>query len=237
MQGYVVEYSPREKIVTISQRGQILKQYKMSTPSRRAYDQTVGKFISAQEDDKYPTDIEDRDVALPMKRVAENKSSKAYEQGGRAGYYGRAYKNPYESGTNDHADYKRGYLDFRNEGKDYGVEKKKQSPSIDRDRDFLEGEDQSQPNNEVMKRLFKDFGDIFGKQPPQPKSQEPKQKEVKEMNRAGYNPLTSEKHWHEVERQLAQLINDRTLDPESRAEARQRYLEKRKEAQQKGWAK
>jgi hypothetical protein len=60
--------------------------------------------------------------------------------------------------------------------------------------------------------------------------------ELKE-GRAGYNPLTSEKHWHEVERQLAQLINDRTLDPESRAEARQRYLEKRKEAQQKGWAK
>jgi hypothetical protein len=60
--------------------------------------------------------------------------------------------------------------------------------------------------------------------------------ELKE-GRAGYSPLTSEKHWHEVERQLAQLINDRTLDPESRAEARQRYLEKRKEAQQKGWAK
>jgi hypothetical protein len=60
--------------------------------------------------------------------------------------------------------------------------------------------------------------------------------ELKE-GRAGYNPLTSEKHWHEVERQLAQLINDPTLDSESRAEARQRYLEKRKEAQQKGWAK
>jgi hypothetical protein len=173
----------------------------------------------------------------PKKDVHENKSSKAYEQGGRAGYYGRAYNNPYESGTDDHADYKRGYRDFRDEGKDYGVEKKKQSPSIDRDRDFLESENQSQPNDEVMKRLFKDFGDIFGKQPPQPKSQESEKKEVKEMSRAGYNPLTSEKHWHEVERQLAQLINDRTLDPESRAEARQRYLEKRKEAQQKGWAK
>jgi hypothetical protein len=230
----------------------------------------------------------------PRKDVHENKSSKAYEQGGRAGYYGRAYDNPYESGTDDHADYKRGYRDFRDEGKDYGVEKKKQSPSIDRDRDYLEDIDRSgqemyqaqevymlthngqevafytlkdlkraeqdaqemqkklggevhlrkvmreaeqQPQDEVMKRLFKDFGDIFGKQPPQPKSPEPEQKEVKEMNRAGYNPLTSEKHWHEVERQLAQLINDRTLDPESRAEARQRYLEKRKEAQQKGWAK
>ena len=55
--------------------------------------------------------------------------------------------------------------------------------------------------------------------------------------RAGYNPLTSEKHWHEVERYLASQINDPKLDPESKAEARQRYQEKRKEAQQKGWAK
>jgi hypothetical protein len=97
-------------------------------------------------------------------------------------------------------------------------------------------EAEQQPQDDVMKRLFKDFGDIFGKQP-QPKPQEPEKKEVKEMNRAGYNPLTSQEHWYEVERQLAQLINDRTLDSESRAEARQRYLEKRKEAQQKGWAK
>jgi hypothetical protein len=55
--------------------------------------------------------------------------------------------------------------------------------------------------------------------------------------RAGYNPLTSQHHWHEVERYLSSMINDRTLDAETRAEARQRYLEKRKEAQQKGWAK
>lgn len=58
-----------------------------------------------------------------------------------------------------------------------------------------------------------------------------------EEGRAGYNPLTSEKHWHEVERYLSSQINDPKLDPESRAEARQRYQEKRKEAQQKGWAK
>jgi hypothetical protein len=173
----------------------------------------------------------------PKKDVHENKSSEAYEQGGRAGYYGRAYNNPYESGTDDYADYKRGYRDFRDEGKDYGVEKKKQSPSIDRDRDFLEAQDQSQSNDEVMKRLFKDFGDIFGKQPPNPKSQEPEKKEVKEMGRAGYNAMQTEKDWFEVERYLSKLINDRTLDSETRAEARQRYLEKRKEAQQKGWAK
>jgi hypothetical protein len=173
----------------------------------------------------------------PKKDVHETKSSKAYEQGGREGYYGRPNRNPYDAGTEEHADYNRGYRDFRDEGKDYGVDKPKKPSSIDRDRDFLEGQDQSQPTDEVMKRLFKDFGDIFGKQPPEPKSQEPEKKEVKEMGRAGYNAMQTEKDWIEVERYLSKLINDRTLDPESRAEARQRYLEKRKEAQQKGWAK
>jgi hypothetical protein len=62
-------------------------------------------------------------------------------------------------------------------------------------------------------------------------------KKVMREGRAGYNPLTSEQHWHEVEQYLSSMINNRTLDPETRAEYRQRYLEKRKEAQQKGWAK
>ena len=76
MQGYIVEYNPQSKVVTISQRGQVLKQYKISTPSRRAYDQTVNKFIRNQEDDKYPDDIEDRDVRLPMRarEIEESKS-------------------------------------------------------------------------------------------------------------------------------------------------------------------
>jgi len=58
-----------------------------------------------------------------------------------------------------------------------------------------------------------------------------------EEGRAGYNPLTSKDHWHEVERYLSSQINDLKLDPESRAEARRHYQEKRQEAQQKGWAK
>ena len=62
-------------------------------------------------------------------------------------------------------------------------------------------------------------------------------RKVMREGRAGYNPLTSQQHWYEVERYLSSMINDRTLDAETRAEARQRYLEKRKEAQQKGWAK
>jgi hypothetical protein len=235
-----------------------------------------------------------RAVWAPKKDIQENKSSEAYEQGGRAGYYGRAYNNPYESGTEEHADYKRGYRDFRDEGKDYGVDKPKKSSTIDRDRDYLESVDRSgspmykaqeaymivhngrdiafykpsdmkqaytdaeelakkhggevhvkkvmreteqPPQDEVMKRLFKDFGDIFGKQPPQPKSQQPEKKEVKEMGRAGYNPMQTEKDWIEVERYLSQMINEPTLDPETRKEYRQRYLEKRQEAQLKGWTK
>jgi hypothetical protein len=178
-----------------------------------------------------------RAVWAPKKDVQENKSSEAYEQGGRAGYYGRAYNNPYESGTDDHADYKRGYRDFRDEGKDYGVEKKKQSPSIDRDRDFLEAQDQDQPTDEVMKRLFKDFGDIFGKQPPEPKPQEPEKKEVKEMGRAGFNPLRSREDWLDVQEHLARLMNTPGMSYEDKQVIRQRYLEKQKEAQEKGFTK
>jgi hypothetical protein len=228
----------------------------------------------------------------PKKDIHENKSSKAYEQGGRAGYYGRRYNNPYEPGTDDHADYKRGYRDFRDEGKDYGVEKKKQSPSIDRDRDYLEDIDRSgqkmykaqeaymivhngrdiafykpsdmkqadaeelakkhggevhvkkvmreteqQPQDDVMKRLFKDFGDIFGKQPPAPKSQEPEKKEVKEMGRAGFNPLRSCKDWLDVQEHLARLMNTPGMSYEDKQVIRQRYLEKQKEAQEKGFTK
>ena len=95
-------------------------------------------------------------------------------------------------------------------------------------------------DDDIMKQLFKDFGQIFGKPPaqfPPLKSPEPEKKEVKEMGRAGYNPLTSEKHWHEVEQYLFDLINNKSLDDATRAEAKQRYLEKRKEAQSKGWAK
>jgi hypothetical protein len=62
-------------------------------------------------------------------------------------------------------------------------------------------------------------------------------RKVMREGRAGHNPLTSQQHWYEVERYLSNMINDRTLDAATRAEARQRYLEKRKEAQQKGWAK
>jgi hypothetical protein len=176
-----------------------------------------------------------RAVWAPKKDVQENKSSEAYEQGGRAGYYGRPNRNPYDAGTDEHADYNRGYREFRDEGKDYGVEKKKKSQPIDRDRDFLEAE--GQPQDDVMKRLFKDFGDIFGKQPPEPKSQEPEKKEVKEMGRAGFNPLRSREDWLDVQEHLARLMNTPGMSYEDKQVIRQRYLEKQKEAQEKGFTK
>jgi hypothetical protein len=277
VQGYQVDYNPRTRQVTVSRRGQVIGRGTNRLNSPKYHLTLINKIIDRAEEDKYPTDIDDRDVALPMRaategsvfgqqkfdtqmnlaklksqlektkpaqsapaepqpmayqsperlsdlqvkrqRVAnladikqtieqlqaratrggrilprglaadledyftvkdvdtayddmmskyqkqlaalqqylgmrkvlwspkkdihENKDSKAYEQGGRAGYYGRPYNNPYESGTDDHADYKRGYRAFRDEGKDYGIEKKKQSPSIDRDRDYLESVDRS----------------------------------------------------------------------------------------------
>ena len=94
-----------------------------------------------------------------------------------------------------------------------------------------------QPQDEVMKRLFKDFGDIFGKQPPQPKAQEPEKKEVKEMNRAGYNPLTSEEHWAEVKNHLTKLLSAPGMSYADKEVIRQRYNEKAKKAREKGWEK
>jgi len=99
-------------------------------------------------------------------------------------------------------------------------------------------ETEQQPkDDDIMKQLFKDFGEIFGKPPahfPQPKPQQPEKKEVKE-GRAGYGPLLNQKHWEEVEQHLFKLLNDKTLDPETRAEVKQRWLDKQREAKLKGF--
>ena len=71
-QGYTVTFDRATGTVTISQRGQVLKQFKLKMPTRRGYEQLVNKFIHDQEDEKYPDDIEDRDVSLPMRKVAES---------------------------------------------------------------------------------------------------------------------------------------------------------------------
>lgn len=221
-----------------------------------------------------------RRLQTPRTESDEKKQSNdAYQAGGRAAYYGRANANPYKSGTKEHADYNRGYQDFKDEGKDYLRElevdrsgqpmyqaqdvymlthngreiafyKLKDLKRAEQDAREMQRklggevhlrkvmrETEQQPGDDILKSLFKDFGEIFGKQPQPDKPEEPEKKEVNEMGRAGYNPLTSEKHWHEVERYLSKMINEPGLDPETRKEFRQRYLEKRKEAQQKGWAK
>jgi len=92
-----------------------------------------------------------------------------------------------------------------------------------------------EPNNQdVLGQLFKDFEKIFGKQSQQPKQP---QQPVKEALRAGYNPLTSEKHWHEVKNHLTKLLANPDIGYEDKQVIRQRYLDKQKEAQQKGWEK
>jgi hypothetical protein len=189
----------------------------------------------------------------PKKDIHENKSNEAYEQGGRAGYYGRPYNNPYKSGTDDHADYKRGYRDFRDEGKDYGVEKKKRSPGIDRDRDYLEDIDRSgqkmykaqeaymivhngrdiafyKPSD--MKQAYADAEELAKKH-----GGEVHVKKVMREGRAGFNPLRSRKDWLDVQEHLARLMNTPGMSYEDKQVIRQRYLEKQKEAQEKGFTK
>ena len=57
-----------------------------------------------------------------------------------------------------------------------------------------------------------------------------------EEGRAGYNPLTSQQHWQEVKNHLTKLLAS-DMPYADKQVVRQRYLEKQKEAQQKGWEK
>ena len=54
--------------------------------------------------------------------------------------------------------------------------------------------------------------------------------------RAGYNPLTSQEHWQQVKNHLTKLLAS-DMPYADKQVVRQRYLEKQKEAQQKGWEK
>jgi hypothetical protein len=173
-------------------------------------------------------------------RISENDSSKAYEEGGREGYYHRPNRNPYDPGTQEYKDYNRGYEFFKGD-KDWDVPKRQVK------------ENEISVTGQPVKQE-KGYYSIWVKKENRwtPVTKYPDRKEAEEIKRglekrgleviiregrAGYNPLTSQEHWHEVERQLSNLLNNPSLDPQSRAEVRQRYLEKRKEAQQKGWAK
>lgn len=59
--------------------------------------------------------------------INEAANSKAWEEGGREGYYHRPNKNPYEPGTQEHKDYNDGYEFHKNEkqwneGKEHATE-------------------------------------------------------------------------------------------------------------------
>jgi hypothetical protein len=71
VQGYTVEYSPRTKLVTVSRGGQVIGTGVNRLNSPKYHLTLINKIIDRSEEDKYPTDIDVRDVALPMKRVGE----------------------------------------------------------------------------------------------------------------------------------------------------------------------
>lgn len=163
---------------------------------------------------------------MRAQELEETKSSKAYDDGGREGYYGRPNRNPYKSGTQEHQDYNAGYEHFKGD--------KNWDAPMRRIPEDTKSEFKALALAKIKKALDNPKLD-----PTTKKDYEIRLAKIQalEEGRAGYNPLTSKDHWHEVERQLSNLLNNPSLDPESRAEVRQRYLEKRKEAQQKGWAK
>jgi hypothetical protein len=71
VQGYTVEYNPRTRQVTVSRGGQVIGTGVNRLNSSKYHLTLVNRIIDQAEEDKYPTDIDVRDVALPMKKVAE----------------------------------------------------------------------------------------------------------------------------------------------------------------------
>jgi hypothetical protein len=71
VQGYTVEYNPRTKQVTVSRGGQVIGTGVNRLNSPNYHLTLINQIIDQAEEDKYPTDIDVRDVALPMKRVGE----------------------------------------------------------------------------------------------------------------------------------------------------------------------
>jgi hypothetical protein len=75
-----VEYNPRTRQVTVSRGGQVIGSAINKSGNPKYHSSIVTKIIDRSEEDKYPTDIDVRDVALPMKRVAEALPAKALEK-------------------------------------------------------------------------------------------------------------------------------------------------------------
>jgi hypothetical protein len=55
------------------------------------------------------------------------------------------------------------------------------------------------------------------------------------FNRGGFNPLRDQRDYLDKRNDLWKLYNDKNLDPESKAEAKQRLLDLDKQARAKGW--
>lgn len=80
VQGYQVDYNPRTRQVTVSRRGQVIGRGTNRLNSAKYHLTLINRIIDQAEEDKYPTDIDDRDVALPTKRVAEALPAKAAKE-------------------------------------------------------------------------------------------------------------------------------------------------------------
>lgn len=71
VQGYQVDYNPKTRRVTVSRRGQVIGSGVNRLNSPKYHMTLINKIIDRAEEDKYPTDIDDRDVALPMRTATE----------------------------------------------------------------------------------------------------------------------------------------------------------------------
>jgi hypothetical protein len=71
VQGYSVEYNPQTRQVTVSRGGQVIGTGVNRLNSPKYHLTLINKIIDRAEEDKYPTDIDVRDVALPMRTATE----------------------------------------------------------------------------------------------------------------------------------------------------------------------
>jgi hypothetical protein len=80
IQGYTVDYSPDTGRVTVSRGGRIIGTGTNKAGNPKYHSTLINRIINSEEEDKYPEDIDDRDVALPMRRVAEALPDKAAKE-------------------------------------------------------------------------------------------------------------------------------------------------------------
>ena len=71
VQGYNVEYNPNTRQVSVSRGGQVIGTAINKSNNASHHLTLINRIIDRAEDDKYPTDIEIRDVALPMRTATE----------------------------------------------------------------------------------------------------------------------------------------------------------------------